>query len=364
MSVMFLIPMLEFKSATDYAILRPEIMKTNSESVSTKGIELWQFLKDKREDNGVSFIVGIPFLTMLLLGILAYSKIDKKYKDFYIISVILGLISTFMCTIYFPWKFMPDFMCTLQYPWRLLGFACFFLTPVCAMNTYYLLKCINKNWLRRLVYILVAIIIAIFTAKELNQYPVDDTSLDKKYEESIYTNPQIHYFSINRDNMPVRALYEQREYCLDRKDNTVVLSGNANINSETKDAFHMEIEIESGEKDTILELPFLYYPGYRIILENEGKQAEIEYTESEYGFIQITLPENIQNGKIITDYTATALEKAAYAVSGVGLILFCIYVFFYRKKVKKVEVKIGKIDNTKENNLNEDESNKEEINEN
>ena len=364
MSAMFLIPMLEFKSVADYAILRPEIMKTNAESVSKKGIEMWQFLKDKNEENGVSFVVGIPFITMLLLGILAYSKIDKKYKDFYITSVILGLISVFMCTIYFPWRFMPDFMCTLQYPWRLLGFAYFFLVPVCAMNVYYLLKGISKNWLKRLIYAIVIAIICVFTIMELNQYPVDDTSQDKKYEDSIYANPQIHYYSINRDNMPVKALYEQGGYCLDREDNVVVTQGNVDIISETKEAFHMEIEIENGEKDTVLELPFLFYPGYRIMLENDGKPIEIEYTESENGFIQISLPENVQNGKIITDYTATALEKAAYAVSGIGLILFCIYVAFYRKKVKKVEVEIEKIDNTTKNNLNEDKNNKEEINEN
>ena len=349
MSAMFLIPMLEFKSSADYAILEPEIMKTNSESVSTKGIEPWQFLKDKGEENGVSFVVGVPFITMFLIGILAYSKIDKKYKDFYITSIILGLISAFMCTIYFPWKFMPDFMCTLQYPWRLLGFAYFFLVPVCAINVYYLLKDINKNWLRRLIYVLVIAIIAMFTIMELNQYPVDDTSQDKEYEDSIYANPKIHYFSINRDNMPVKALYEQGGYCLNREDNVIVTKGNVNIISEIKEAFHMEIDIENGEKDAVLELPFLFYPGYRIILENDGKQIEIEYRESENGFIQISLPDNVQNGKIVTDYTATTLEKTAYAISGVGLILFCIYVAFYRKKVKKTDIE--KIDNTSNDNL-------------
>lgn len=340
-AAMFLIPMLEFKLTTDYAILQPDIMKTDAKSVSTKGIEAWQFLKDKGEENGVSFIVGIPFITMLLLGILVYSKIDKEYKDIYIINIILGLIAVFMCTIYFPWRIMPDFMCTLQYPWRLLGFAYFFLVPVCAMNVYYLLKDIQKTWLKRLLYFVAIAIIAAFTIMELNQYPVDDTSQDAKYEQSIYNNPKIHYYSINRDNMPVKALYKQRDYCYNREDNTVILSGNADILSETKEAFYMEIELQNGEKGAELELPFLFYPGYRIILEENGEQTELEYTESENGFIQITLEKDIQNGKIITDYTATTLEKAAYIISGISIMLFCIYIVWYRRKCKKNKEEIN-----------------------
>lgn len=103
----------------------------------------------------------------------------------------------------------------------------------CILST----KRYSKTWLKRLLYFVVIAIIAAFTIMELNQYPVDDTSQDAKYEQSIYNNPKIHYYSINRDNMPVKALYKQRDYCYNREDNTVILSGNADILSETKKHF-------------------------------------------------------------------------------------------------------------------------------
>ncbi len=351
MSAMFLIPMLEFKLSAEYSILQPEIMKTNAESVATKTIKPSQFLKDIEEENGVSFVVGIPFITMLLLGILAYSKIEKENKDFYLTFTILGIISTVMCTNLFPWQFMPDFMCTLQYPWRLLGFAFFFFATVCAMNVYYLLNSVNKKWLRTILYILTVIVITAFTVVELNQYPVDDTSQDASYEERNKEEPQIHYFSINRDNMPKKALSEQLGYLRTREDNTIIVSGNTNIVNENKEALHMEIEIENAERDTQLEIPYLFYPGYTITLEYDGKVVELDYFESEYGFIQISLPDDIGTGKITVDYTATILEKTAYAISGISIIVFIVYVIWFRKKCgQKGHSNLSTVDNKKETN--------------
>ena len=336
-SAMFIIPMLEFKFTAEYAILEPDVMKTNAENVYTKTIKPSQFLKDIGEDNGVSFVVGIPFITMILLVILAFRKIDKEHKDFYISFLLLGVISIIMCTYLFPWRFMPDILCTLQYPWRLLGFAFFFFAPVCAMNVYYLLNSINKKWLKAIAWLLAIAIIAGFTVMELNQYPTNDTSLDAKYEGKNKENPQIDYFAINRDNMPKKALYNQFGYLETRKDNTEVISGNVNIVSENKEALHLEIEIENAKKDTKLELPYLFYPGYTITLEYNGKATKIDYYESEYGFVAINLPEDIETGKITVDYTATVLEKTAYAISAISIVGFIVYVICFRKKWKKEE---------------------------
>ena len=337
MSAMFLIPMLEFKLSAEYSILQPEIMRTNSESVVTKTIMPSQFLKDIGEENGVSFVVGIPFITMIFLGILAYSEIKKEHKDFYLTFTILGIISAIMCTYLFPWQIMPDFMCVLQYPWRLLGFTFFFFAPVCAMNVYYLLNSINKKWLKVIAWILTIAIIAVFTVMELNQYPTDDTSLDAEYEERNIENPQVDYFAIIRDNMPEKALIEQFGYLKTREDNTVIVSGNVNIVNENKEALHMEINIENAQKGTQLELPFLFYPGFSIKLENGESIIELEYCESEYGFIQINLPEDIETGKITVDYTATVLEKTAYAISAISIVGFTVYMVCFRKKWKKEE---------------------------
>lgn len=335
MSAMFIIPMLEFESEAHYAIMEPAIIKTSGEYAQDNTIELWQLLKDKGEENGVSFVVGIPFIIMLAIGILVYKKIDKKHKDFYITSLILGIIALIMCTDLFPWKFMPDFLCTLQYPWRLIGFFFFFMIPVCGINVYYFVKSFKKEWIQNLLYILIFVILMIFTAGELSSYKVTDTTADEKYERNAFENPEIHYFSVNRDYMPVNSIINQWGYLNERDNTTAIMSGSVNITNETKDALHLELEIEDGIKETELELPFLFYPGYTVILEYNNQKIELETFESEYGFLSIKLPENVENGKITVDYTATVLDKVAYIISFVSIVCFIIYVIYFKKHCKK-----------------------------
>lgn len=332
-TALFLIPMLEFKMSADYSILEPGVMRTTPESVAEQTLKPWQFLKNDESDlHGLSFILGIPFVTFLLLGLLAYQKMNKKYRDFYVTNIILGVIALYMCTNLCPWNLMPEFMATLQYPWRLLGFTCFFLTPICGINFYYIMKYITKDWIRTMAYIIVFIVIGIFTVSALGRYKETDTSKDEWYEQAIYDNPQINYFSINRDNLPLKALLQQWEYLNERNDNVKVVSGNANISNEYKNGLELNFDIKDASKDTNLELPYFFYPGYTITLTYDGQEIVLEAFESEYGFLQIQIPEDIEDGQINVKYTATVLDKTAYAISGISLIIFIIYIFWYRKK--------------------------------
>ena len=345
MSAMFLLPMLEFKMSADYSIFEPQVMKTSNTILPDKTIEPWQFLKDKEDDpNGVSFIIGIPFVLTLFLGILVYRKIEKEQRDFYITSIILGVICLVMCTNLFPWRLMPNFLCTIQYPWRMLGFAFFFLLPVCATNIYYLAKSFKKTWAQNTVYIAMLAIIAVYTVIELGQYnettqeggPGGNPMSDVEYEGGLRENPSIHYFSVNRDYMPFEALQNQSGYLYQRGDNTVVLDGAAEIVQEEKEALHLEIAIKNATEGTVLELPFLFYPGYRVTVQNGESTDILETTESPYGMLAITIPEDIADGTITVDYTATTLDKASYIISAVAFVAFIGYVIWFKKTSNNV----------------------------
>ena len=333
-SAFFTIPMLEFESQAHYSIFEPAVMKTSGEYTQTKTIELWQFLKDKGEENGVSFIAGIPALIMLCITVLSFSYIDKKDKDFYITCFVLGFLSIMMCTKLFPWIYMPQILNNIQYPWRMIGFAIFFFTPVFAMNVYYLLKCIKAEKIRNSVYVLVVIILGIFTALRLNIYQSTEAGLDDKYEKALIENPVISHFSVNRDYLPLKALKKQHTYLQTREDKVYVLEGNANIINENKKALDLTFEINTANKGTILELPYFFYPGYTVTLSYFGNEVELKTTESENGFAQVILPESVEEGKITVEYTGTTLEKTSYLISAVSLIGFMIYIIYYKKKVK------------------------------
>ena len=335
-SAIFWVPMLEFKQSAEYAIFEPDALKTSGKYVANNTIELWQLLKDKNEENGVSFVIGIPFITMLLLGIFVFKKLDQKLKDLYITNIVLAVISIIMCTKFFPWIIMPDFLCTLQYPWRLLGFALFFLTPICAINVYFLIKEIKNKKTQDGIYMIVILILFIFTLKELSSYQIGYQTIDSSYEEQIVQNPKIHYFSVNRDYMPLKALKEQRGYLYTRTDETYVINGEAIISNEEKYGLKMKISLEKAKEGTKLELPYLFYPGYTVkLLEKSSAETIINTSESENGFLQITIPHDIENAEITVNYTGTTIEKTAYIGSGISVILFICYIIYFRKKDKE-----------------------------
>ncbi len=335
MSSMFILPVIEFESSAHYAIFDSNTMRTTTDHLAYYSIEPWQFLKDKQEEDPISFVVGIPFIITLMLGLFAYKKIPKNLKSFYITNIIFGIVAMWMCTTLFPWRIFPDFMGTLQYPWRLLGFAYFFLIPVCAINLYYTLQYLKNKNARHTIYVIAILILLAFTAKELSVYKSEDTSLDEKYLDIVLENPRIHYFSINREYLPQKAIVEQRGYLETRTNETYVISGEAEILSENKEDLHLEIELKNATKDTELELPYLFYPGYRVVLQTGDKEIELETMESDYGFLEVTIPEDIAEGKITVDYTATTLDKAAYIISGVSLVGFVVYVIVFRRNNKK-----------------------------
>ena len=94
------------------------------------------------------------------------------------------------------------------------------------------------------------------------------------------------------------------------------------------------MEIKDATKGTELELPFLFYPGYTVTLQYDDLEVTLETTESDYGFVKVVLPDDVAEGKITVDYTATTLDKVAYIISPIALLAFIVYVVIYRRKYK------------------------------
>lgn len=347
-SSLFIIPMLEFKSQAEYSIFQPNVMKTSGEYTQNNVIELWQFLKDKGEENGVSFIVGVPTILMLGIGIIVFKDIDKKYKEFYLINLILGIISVIMCTKFFPWKFMPDILCTIQYPWRMIGFALFFFVPVCAINTYTIIHLAKKENFRSIVYVFSIALLAVLTIMRLTIYKIPEEKIDKEYESGLKENLVISHFAVNRDYLPYNALIKQFDYLKERTNNIYVLEGECNILEENKKALKLTTKIANCTDNTVLELPYFFYPGYTIMIDNGEEKIKLEAFESENGFLSIKIPNGIQEANISIEYTGTILEIISFIISEIGLIGFIIYIYSFKKKNLDKNMSDIKVEETNE----------------
>lgn len=95
-----------------------------------------------------------------------------------------------------------------------------------------------------------------------------------------------------------------------------------------KNGQKLRCKIKNLENGTILEFPYIYYPGYKITINGD----EVEGFESENGFLASSLPE-MSSSEIVVEYVGTNLMLVSKIISGMTLISIMIYEI-YKKKIK------------------------------
>lgn len=352
-SSFFLIPLVEYRLYSDYIIFSSKSMLATGEDVAKSGLSLIQLFKDI-EPGGVSFKLGATFIILSILGIFTYKKMKKEYKETYLLFLLIAIISLFMSTKYFPWRYMPDILCKLQFSWRMLAFFEFSMSILISFNLYTLIATISKNKKEYVsgLLLLSSIVLIILTMQQINydyRYEAEKSRNDEEYEQWANSQEKLSYLLINRDYLPSKSLYVDRNYIKNRKDKVYIISESAIIENENKDDLNLTFTIKNAKKNTVLELPYLYYPGYEVKiknynLENNSIENRLEIFESEHGFLAIKIPEYIEQAEIRVEYKGTILEKMSFIISLIGIIGFITYVVYNKRKDKLNERNYTEVD--------------------
>lgn len=334
MSSLFWAPLLEATSSANYAIMDDVLMNTRGCFVNTNTISFSELFIDNANKEELTFFLGIPTIVAIVLTIFVFKKVNKKYKDIYVEFILFSIISLYMASKLFPWTIMPNILCKLQYPWRMLSFFIFFISFICGVNLYLAIKNIIKNDYIRTFVILLFIIFSIIDSNLIiSRFYTKDITFDERYQDYIINNKKISCKEINRDYMPVKAVYLQNTYVKDREDKTYILEGKAEIVEETKENLTDIIKVKNISKNTIFELPYYYYVGYRVtILADDGSTKRIEPIESENGYLACAVTENMEDVTIKVEYVGTTITYISYAVSAISLIIFIGYIVYENKK--------------------------------
>ena len=242
----------------------------------------------------------------LVLTPIAYKKIPKEYKKTYMFFLIAGIILIGMTLSIFPFEKLPQALTMLQFTFRLFTFTSFFFAFVVATNFAILIK--NFKTLDIVVLLTISILLLVPYKSKL------DFNLQENEERLINgvrvteNTGRVHAGMASMEYLPTKA-FKNLKHIANRKDEVIVLDNDeAVISDYTKQNSNMNCKILNVKKETTIELPYIYYLGYRVYANDQ----EIKYTESDNGLIQINIA---QDSQIKVKYLGTNEMLISYAVS-------------------------------------------------
>lgn len=331
----FYIPFVEQQMGTEYVAMQEGGMSTK-ESVSNHALHIYQLVFGKFQyggsygleqgiDNDMFFAIGLPILIPLIFAPIVISKISKEKRNLYWFTLIMGILTSLMATTIFPWAKMPKIILLIQFPWRMLILPTFLLSIIAGINIG---KCIENLKVEKLL--IITLVILIYSGQYISYVTKFDTNFDEFYlgkTEKIEELAGGNKYCSSFEYLPVKA---KTEYTKNRENGIIIINGNAKIENEKKENNNMSFEIKEVEEETKLELPYIYYLGYKINFQGQI----INYEESEHGFIQITIPKG-KEGKVEISYKGTFLSKIATIISIIGIMGLTVYIFMEEKKAEK-----------------------------
>ena len=326
----FWIPLLEAKQATQYEVFKPGRMERTDVLIAYK-LDISQLFYTTT-DSGMIYEIGFVILIGLLLTPWAIQKIRKsqKIKATWYKTYLFMLISSLVCLVMtlklFPFEHLPAIFKMLQFSFRLLEFSSFFLAVVAAINFGILIYHFGKKELYILVGVCLFLTVFLFTHLRYRDTPFDESVLWPAIPVTAETL-RVHAGCASFEYLPSKA-FENRSYIETRDQKVHLIEGSAQIEEQQKENTNLSFLASYVLTQTKLELPYIYYPGYTVTMQIEGKEENIPTYETEKGFVGISLP-ICEQATIQVHYTGTIWMKIAALISLIGV---CIFIGLHMKK--------------------------------
>lgn len=304
MTSFYWVGLLQHYFSTSYEVFVPGRMEREEVLIFYKAKFSQLFITSSEQT--MIYAIGLLSVIGLVLTPIAYKKIPEEYKKTYMFFLITGVILIGMTLSIFPFEKLPQALTMLQFTFRLFTFTSFFFAFVVATNFAILIK--NFKTLDIVVLLTISILLLLPYKSKL------DFNLQENEERLINgvrvteNTGRVHAGMASMEYLPTKA-FKNLKHIANRKDEVIVLDNDeAVISDYTKQSSNMNCKILNVKKETTIELPYIYYLGYRVYANGQ----EIKYTESDNGLIQINIA---QDSQIKVKYLGTNEMLISYAVS-------------------------------------------------
>lgn len=327
----FWAPLLEHKMAAEYEVFKDGRMERTEVLVAYKLGFSELFITG--QNGGMIYEIGWVSVIGLVLTPIVLKKIKEhkntQFYKLYLFSLITGLICLFMTLKIFPFEKLPAILKMLQFSFRLLEFSSFFLAFVVAVNIAVVAKKIKMSDV--LIILVIFMVLTSFYAGNLH-------FLEEKYDENnlwpavkvTKDTGRVHAGLASFEYLPSKA-FENRSYIETRSQDVIILEGSASIEKQEKENTNLYCELTNITEGTKIELPYIYYLGYKVTLNGNGEKVNLKTFETEKGFIGVELPQ-MERGALIVEYEGTTIMKISTIVSVIGI---CVLGYMYIKGKRK-----------------------------
>lgn len=236
--------------------------------------------------------IGIIFIYLFI----RYTFKRVQNSSFKTLCLIFGFILLIATTNLFPWEIFGKILGIIQFPWRLY-------LPVTILFIFGFAQNLETE------KIPVIILFSLFTFSIGSYYTYRYDTTDKEYKYNIMAGEYIP------SNVNTIEFYERGEK---------ITSNNPIETSFTRKGTTLDIKYINEKNDTYLELPLLYYKGYKT-----SDNSKIE--KGTNGMVRLYA----QNGtnEVKVSYELTTIRKISYIISIISLLAFMI---IKNEKIKKI----------------------------
>lgn len=323
--------LLQHHNATSYEVFVPGRMEVGNklEYYKTEFYQLFHTNKDQT----MIYAIGLVTVLGLVLTPIAWKNVEKDYKRTYVLFLIFGIILTIMTLTFFPFEKLPSIFKMIQFTFRLYEFTAFFFAFVAGINYGIIIK---KFKISDVIVLAVISTLLLIPYKSKLEYELS-TNEDRLIEGVRVTENtgRVHAGMASMEYLPSKAFKVLNTYIANRKDEPIITNGEAEILNYSKNRTNLEFELANmkskqeadnqnnkTEAGLTIELPYIYYLGYRVYANG----SEIEYAESDNGFVQIKINPALyeQDVKINMKYTGTNEMIVASVISIVSAMIIVI----------------------------------------
>jgi hypothetical protein len=228
--------------------------------------------------------------------------------------VIISLFCTFMCSYFFPWNIFPfTLLHFIQFPWRFMHVSTFLLSMA---GGFYISQLLAGHSAHKFLFLSFIILFSCYGMR-FGQ----DEYFYPKTPVITATTMDFRKTVIGAEYLPIKV--PSVKWIEERGDVVTSAHNTAKISQLERRKDGLSFALKTNQKD-VLELPLIYYKGYRAELNGE----ELSVGESKNGLLEVTAA---QSGKVTVYYAGTVVQKISVWITILSLLALIGYIVWPKR---------------------------------